>query len=239
MSGVTSGLRELLGKLQAHRVFSWTSGYLPVEAPQTEQGTPDLDRADVISSLYRDSRGHALLIDIDHPTHLIESSPGKFHLYIEPPVPLATHALLEILDVLAKYDIVEPGYAGASRRRGYSSLRPPWKPKSSRPVLRCSGCGKRPDEIDEYLRGNQPEEKQVDPDDYVWSNEGTLNRESGWFACTTCYIRMGSPSGPMGWTPGMREGFELTTPPEVNTLAPDFPKPQQPVPTENLGGLFD
>jgi hypothetical protein len=221
-------LRGLFGRLRAHRVFSWTSGYLPVDAPQNEQGEPDLDKADVISSLYRDSRGHALLIDIDHPTHLVESSPGKFHLYVEPPTPLATHALMEILDVLAKYEIVEPGYAGASRRRGYSSLRPPWKPKTDRPILRCVGCGKRPDEIDEYLKGNQSDDQQVEPDDYVWSNEGTLDRVTGHFACTACYIRMGCPSGPLGWTAGMREGFELTTAPSVDALSPEWPDEQKP-----------
>jgi hypothetical protein len=221
MTGVTPGLRDLLGKLTAHRLFSWTSGYAPQDAPMTEQGVPDLDKADVVSSAYRDGSGHALLLDIDYPVHQVESStPGKSHLYFEVPTPLSTEALAEINNVLAKHNVIEPGYAGASNRRGYNSLRVPWKPKG-RPILRCVGCGKRPDEIEEYLKGNQPVEVQVEPDYYVWREEGTLDRETGRFTCTTCYVRMGMPSGPNGWTAGMREGFELTGPAETN-LAPDW-----------------
>lgn len=231
MSGVTPGLRDLLGKLSAHRLFSWTSGYAPQDAPTTELGVPDLDRADVVSSAYRDGSGHALLLDCDYPVHVVGSAtPGKHHVYFETPAPLSTAALIEINLVLAKHGVIEEGYAGASNRRGYNSLRLPWKPKG-RPILRCVGCGHRPDEIDEYLKGNQPEERQVEPDDYVWRNEGTLDRETGRFTCTACYIRIGSPTGPNGWTPGMREGFELATPPQVPSLNPDWEAPK-PWPTD-------
>jgi hypothetical protein len=37
------------------------------------------------------------------------------------------------------------------------------------------------------------------PEQYVSAEEGTLNRENGHFACTTCYIKMGMPSSPRGW----------------------------------------
>lgn len=37
------------------------------------------------------------------------------------------------------------------------------------------------------------------PDEYVWREEGTLNRDTGQFACDGCYIKLGMPSGPNGW----------------------------------------
>jgi hypothetical protein len=37
------------------------------------------------------------------------------------------------------------------------------------------------------------------PDDFVWREEGTLNRETGHFLCTSCYIKAGMPSSPRGW----------------------------------------
>jgi hypothetical protein len=37
------------------------------------------------------------------------------------------------------------------------------------------------------------------PDEYVWQEEGTLNRDTGQFACDGCYIKLGMPSGPNGW----------------------------------------
>lgn len=37
------------------------------------------------------------------------------------------------------------------------------------------------------------------PDEYVWREEGTLNRDTGQFACDACYIKLGMPSGPNGW----------------------------------------
>ena len=37
------------------------------------------------------------------------------------------------------------------------------------------------------------------PDEYVWREEGTLNRDTGQFACDGCYIKLGMPTGPNGW----------------------------------------
>ena len=34
---------------------------------------------------------------------------------------------------------------------------------------------------------------------WIWDNEGTINRENGHFACTDCYIRIGQPSSSRGW----------------------------------------
>lgn len=75
--------------------------------------------------------------------------------------------------------------------------------EEARPELRCVGCGKRPGEIGEFL--DELFTDGQDPDDFVWENEGTLNEETGLFACTACYIALGQPSRPFPerWTAGM------------------------------------
>jgi hypothetical protein len=62
----------------------------------------------------------------------------------------------------------------------------------------CFKCGKTPEEIDEYVAC--AEDEGCTPTQYVIDNEGTLNRETGRFACTDCYVEIGSPSAPgRGW----------------------------------------
>lgn len=63
--------------------------------------------------------------------------------------------------------------------------------------LLCIGCNKPPAELDEY--SGVAEIEDMSPDDYVWEEEGTLNRENGHFLCTDCYVRAGMPSTPRGW----------------------------------------
>ena len=63
--------------------------------------------------------------------------------------------------------------------------------------ITCIGCGKAPDQIDEYTEMAALEE--MTPEQYVKVEEGTYNPENGHFACTSCYIRMGMPSSPRGW----------------------------------------
>ncbi len=62
---------------------------------------------------------------------------------------------------------------------------------------RCIGCNKEPHEIPEYAE--MADIEGITPEQYIRSEEGTLNRENGHFACTGCYIRMGMPSSPRGW----------------------------------------
>ena len=62
--------------------------------------------------------------------------------------------------------------------------------------LRCIGCGRSPNEIDEYV---QNPDDDPDPDHFVRQNEGTFNPANGHFTCTECYIRCGMPSSPVGW----------------------------------------
>ena len=70
----------------------------------------------------------------------------------------------------------------------------------SRPLSRCVGCDKTAADIHEYTPESTGEEgKLADPEEYVWAEEGTLNHANGHFACTACYIKMGSPSSRYGW----------------------------------------
>lgn len=61
----------------------------------------------------------------------------------------------------------------------------------------CIGCGKHPDDIEEYREIVAGTDEA--PDDYVRQEEGTYNPANGHFACTDCYIEMGMPSSPRGW----------------------------------------
>lgn len=67
-----------------------------------------------------------------------------------------------------------------------------------RPALRCAVCKRSPGEINEYRLFAEMEE--MTPDDYVWQEEGTLNRSTGEFVCTNDYIKIGQPSASGGWT---------------------------------------
>lgn len=92
--------------------------------------TADLDKACVATSLVR-SLGeprHMLMLDIDSEAFLIPSStPGHNHLYVD--ARMTTDQLETLLDALTAAGIIEPGYANASKSRGYTSLRLPWVKK--------------------------------------------------------------------------------------------------------------
>jgi hypothetical protein len=61
----------------------------------------------------------------------------------------------------------------------------------------CIGCGKSPDQLSEYVDAAAIED--ITPNEYLKSEEGTLNHENGHFACTVCYVKMGMPSSSRGW----------------------------------------
>jgi hypothetical protein len=61
----------------------------------------------------------------------------------------------------------------------------------------CIGCGKTPDQIEEYIEMAEEQEKTAN--EIVLLEEGTYNRKNGHFVCTLCYIDMGMPSSPTGW----------------------------------------
>jgi len=59
-------------------------------------------------------------------------------------------------------------------------------------IYRCKCCGKRPDEIVEYIVCANNED--MTPDEYV-QTDGTFNQATGEFYCTDCYIEIGMPLG--------------------------------------------
>ncbi len=75
-----------------------------------------------------DTDPHYPVIDLDVPCNLVPASRlGHTHLYINHPIP--QEGLFEIMEVLAKWGIVETGYAAACKARGYSAVRLPWVKK--------------------------------------------------------------------------------------------------------------
>lgn len=61
------------------------------------------------------------------------------------------------------------------------------------PDVRCLGCGRPPDEIDEYIQ--MARETRKSPVEFVKTEEGTYNSATGRFWCTRCYIEAGLPKG--------------------------------------------
>jgi hypothetical protein len=143
---VTGGLRALLGRLVSYRVNFEDDSY----DNANDHIEADLTTADVISSQLKVGLAakaakyrlvgdgfdlepildlHQIVIDVDHPVHVVESStPGHHHLYVEiPPVP--TEDYFEWLEASAKIGLVEPGYVSAFKARGFSCVRLPWVSK--------------------------------------------------------------------------------------------------------------
>lgn len=67
-----------------------------------------------------------------------------------------------------------------------------WFEPSKKLIITCIGCGKTPDEIDEYIEGAK--EYGETPTDYCIAEEGTYNKFiKNKFYCTSCYIKAGMP----------------------------------------------
>ena len=58
-------------------------------------------------------------------------------------------------------------------------------------IMKCIGCSKKPSEIHEYIY--LARQQKMTPRDFVKYNEGSLNRKTGEFLCTLCYIKAGMP----------------------------------------------
>lgn len=67
-----------------------------------------------------------------------------------------------------------------------------------RPSALCIGCNRTPEQISIYVT-LAVEEGMASAEEYVWHEEGTLNRENGHFLCDECYIKAGQPSSRYGW----------------------------------------
>jgi hypothetical protein len=76
---------------------------------------------------------------------------------------------------------------------------------NQRPPLLDPRCKRVPAEIHEYVMRTEvapgyDTAEYKSADDVVWFDEGTLNRRTGMFLCTQCYIEVGQPSSSSGWT---------------------------------------
>jgi hypothetical protein len=60
-------------------------------------------------------------------------------------------------------------------------------------ALKCVGCGKTPEQIDDYTP--YAEDEGLTNTEYVSREEGTLNTENGHFYCDSCYVSAGMPLG--------------------------------------------
>lgn len=101
---------------------------------EAAQQAVEAAEANVVTSLAADNSAdvfldveamHYPVLDIDLPCELVPSStPGHFHLYIDHPVP--DGAYWDLIGAMVACGIVQPGYLGASRARGYTAARLPW-----------------------------------------------------------------------------------------------------------------
>lgn len=93
--------------------------------PSVRTNVEELDKANVIISREVGFRTHRPVLDLDIEAKLVPSStPGHFHLYLDKSMSWEDYC--ELLYVLAKVGIIEPGYASVSMARGYTAVRLPW-----------------------------------------------------------------------------------------------------------------
>jgi hypothetical protein len=238
-SEVGAGLVGLLERLVTYSV-DWAFSSKFDEShyePGADRVEADIDVANVASSILREHQPtktgrllgstprHVVAIDLDIPAHLVPShTEGHSHLYVDVPGGVEHDDYMQLLELLGRIGVIESGYAEVSIKRGHTDLRLPWvakEPRRERPQSRCCRCLREGPEINEYVMQawgecdeGSPEPPPEVVEDYIWCNEGTLNRSNGLFACTSCYIAMGQPSSPSGWTP---PGPDSTRPLEMTS----------------------
>lgn len=142
-SGYGRALLDLYKWLTPYFVSDWGNNDSDDKSnnrPSDRKEVSSLDEANVITSLHNDDDNgvrHALVLDIDHPSWLIPSTtPGHYHLYVDVPDGIPSDDYDALLIALANARVIEAGYAGASRARGFTSVRLPWITKEKGPTQR-------------------------------------------------------------------------------------------------------
>lgn len=153
-AGMNAGLRAVFGRLRAYRVKDWGPDSADMAPDEDREIVSDLNEAHVVASILepqpdyvhfedldfdallrgeepkrRQHEGtrHMLLLDLDVPAYLVESSTqGHSHLYVDVPYGIPEDVYWRLIDVLAEAGVIEPGYANVSKERGYTALRLPW-----------------------------------------------------------------------------------------------------------------
>lgn len=134
-------LRKLLND-RMHRLHHVNFGRGYNEADGTEVAVP-LDYANSTSSRLIDTcdpecNHHTVMLDIDMHCMVVRSTtPGHYHLYIDRVMTWPEY--VELLDVMAKVGILEPGYVTAAKERGFTTLRFPWIKKEVAQVAPFGG----------------------------------------------------------------------------------------------------
>lgn len=93
--------------------------------PATPETPTTAAKATLVTSKIRGTDQHRPVLDIDFRAALLPSSQaGHFHLYLDQS--MKTEEYFKFLHKLAKFQIIEYGYAEASHARGFSAVRVPW-----------------------------------------------------------------------------------------------------------------
>jgi hypothetical protein len=110
---------------QVKRKVYWQDnldGY--TDEPKRQRLVYDIKDANLISSDVGNGM-HSPVLDIDFPCRLVPSStPGHYHLYLDGLV-MPWHKYVRFLNMLAKYGVIERGFAGVSIKRRRSCVRLP------------------------------------------------------------------------------------------------------------------
>ena len=107
------------------KVFNWgdSSSEEPIEERRPE--VTKLKDADIVTSEVKNTSRHKVVIDVDFPVVVVPSTtPGHHHLFIDKDMSWGVY--VELLEALVNAGIVEAGFLGASKDRGFTGVRLPW-----------------------------------------------------------------------------------------------------------------
>lgn len=110
------------------RVIAWRG---PGYDGQDYEATLNIHDASVTTSLVAGlDNMHKPVLDIDMPVKVYPSTTkGHYHLYIDKVMTWGQYK--KLLKALAKAGIIETGYVGASKARGFTAVRLPWVKKEA------------------------------------------------------------------------------------------------------------
>lgn len=142
-------------------------GTLPEGVTTEPREVAEIKDANLISSRLTDGF-HSPVLDVDYGARLIPSStPGHFHLYLDD-LRLTWDEYQELLLVLAKLGVIEPGYAAASIDRRQTMVRKPGvtKPQPVDEVTESAPTPERGYRVDGEVRPLTPEQTEAILEDH-------------------------------------------------------------------------
>lgn len=113
---------------RVYEVDEWKLGSSRNGQPNWNDGRVEVTFAEdavLVSSEQLENDGHLPVLDLDIPHHYVPSTtPGHGHLYLD--TPLTTFEYGELLEVLQRLRIIEPGFRQGFIERGATFARLPW-----------------------------------------------------------------------------------------------------------------